>query len=362
MVVNEKGTTTTAATVTTNAAQAGATFTVATFDMPALDATATYVLVRDMAVSVTAYAGDDATATYRHRVEFNNNQYKPAGITSLLQVMALFHVKDVIDAQNPKDLTSGTDYTLSFLDADNNESLPTTFDFAPGAYTVKVTGIGNYDGFTESVNQFTLYCGYEVGTVAPGEFATFYRNEPLSADGNDIEIYTIKSVTGTAAVLTKLTNAPSNTPLLVFNKGSQEKSLVLIRDNEEPASTPDVYVGFQGTQTGTQLSASTDTQKNFIFNGKKLVYVKDAIAIPANKCWVEVGNTNARSLDLVFEEEENLTGIDSLTPDPSPLRATLLPSGGRTGEGSIYMLDGRKVGSTLKKGIYIQNGKKIVIK
>ncbi len=44
------------------------------------------------------------------------------------------------------------------------------------------------------------------------------------------------------------------------------------------------------------------------------------------------------------------TGI-SLTPAPSP-----------EGEGSIYSLDGRKVESATKKGVYIQNGKKVIIK
>jgi hypothetical protein len=45
------------------------------------------------------------------------------------------------------------------------------------------------------------------------------------------------------------------------------------------------------------------------------------------------------------------TGI-SLTPNPSP-----------KGEGSIYSLDGRKLnGQPTRKGVYIKNGKKTVIK
>lgn len=45
------------------------------------------------------------------------------------------------------------------------------------------------------------------------------------------------------------------------------------------------------------------------------------------------------------------TGIRSLTPDPSPI-----------GEGSIYTLDGRRISQPAKKGVYVKNGKKVIIK
>ena len=44
------------------------------------------------------------------------------------------------------------------------------------------------------------------------------------------------------------------------------------------------------------------------------------------------------------------TGIDSLTPSPSP-----------KGEGSVYNLNGQRVANP-SKGLYIVNGKKVVIK
>ena len=68
---------------------------------------------------------------------------------------------------------------------------------------------------------------------------------------------------------------------------------------------------------------------------------------------------NSYLFDDIGLSEGGATGI-SLTPSPSP-----------TGEGSIYDLLGRKVGqrsefgiqnSELKKGLYIINGKKVVIK
>ena len=58
---------------------------------------------------------------------------------------------------------------------------------------------------------------------------------------------------------------------------------------------------------------------------------------------------SARMFAMDFGEGET-TGI-SLTPAPSP-----------QGEGSIYTLDGRRISKATQKGVYIQNGKKLIIK
>ena len=60
---------------------------------------------------------------------------------------------------------------------------------------------------------------------------------------------------------------------------------------------------------------------------------------------------NAASFNLDFGNGET-TGINSLTSEPSS-----------NGEGSIYSLDGRRLSSKpAQKGVYIVNGKKMVIK
>ena len=58
---------------------------------------------------------------------------------------------------------------------------------------------------------------------------------------------------------------------------------------------------------------------------------------------------SARMFAMDFGEGET-TGI-SLTPAPSP-----------KGEGSIYTIDGRRISKATQKGVYIQNGKKLIIK
>ena len=74
----------------------------------------------------------------------------------------------------------------------------------------------------------------------------------------------------------------------------------------------------------------------------------------AHKAWLVLPNTvSAQFFGLPDFDDEEQTGISSLTPDPSP-----------KGEGSdYYTLDGRKInGKPTKKGIFINNGRKVVIK
>ena len=99
----------------------------------------------------------------------------------------------------------------------------------------------------------------------------------------------------------------------------------------------------------------------FLGNGNTLYYPLSGASIGACRAYFQLNGITAgdpaspapvRAFVLRFGDEENTTGILSLTPAPSP-----------KGEGSIYTLDGRKLqGKLSQRGIYINNGKKIVIK
>ena len=325
----------------------------ATFAMPAFDATAEYELVRDMAYQVNAYVGTTPDADYRHRVEMvSENLYKPVNITDDAQLIALFPVIDVIDAQNPKALTYGTDYTVTIVDANLNEIAIGEFSFAPGTYTVNVTGIGDYDGQIASSNEFTLFMGYEI-TVPAGEFATFYKDEPLYADpvtSTDAKLYTIASVTDDKAVLSDaIETAPKNTPLLVYNAGELDNTFLLIPANAEPDEAITVAHEFVGTLEATTIAASTEALNNYALNGKQFAWVMNAIEVAANKCWLQIpsGEVTARNIKLVFGDATSIEN-GKLTMDNEA--------------GAIYDLSGRKVNAPSKKGIYILNGRKVVIK
>ena len=326
--------------------------TEASFKMPQYDVTATYTLKRDLSVETQVTVGDDHDAQPRYRVQKQGNTFQPVGMDQA-QVMALFRVHDQIEDQ---DLAAVQDYTVQIYAVDI-EGQPTgdaitfqNFTYAPGQYIVKAQGQGNYTGQTTESNIFTLYQGYEI-VVAANEYATYYKDEALYIEDEDAQLYTITSVTDTEAVLSERSDAmPSNTPMLVYNKSNETKTILLI-----PCAEPDMDITvapeFKGTLTGTTIAASTDAQTNYAFNGKQFVWVKDALEVGPNKAWLEVPTgdfaAGARAINLVFGETTKITttNLTNIT------------------NGDWYDLNGRKLqGIPTKKGIYIMNGRKVVVK
>ena len=329
--------------VTTNAAEEGATFTEASFDMQTDDVTVNYELVRDMSVQMSATMGD-GTDGYRIRIKKDGNDYVPVNTEDML-----ISVTDELDDKHP-DLTVNTDFTLlvqkkgegdTWTDLSNEDKL------SVGTFRYKVTGVGNYDGTIYS-NEFKLFEGYEL-KIAAGEYATYYKDEALYVEDEDAKLYTITTVGNETATATELTVAAANTPLLVKNNAAEAKTILLI---PTITATPDdvtPYEGFKGTLEATQIAASTATQNNYALNGKEFVWVMDAIDIAANRAWLEIPatTTNSRALTIVFGDVTGLTTANIA----------------KAMNGDWYDLNGRKLqAAPTKKGVYILNGKKVVVK
>ena len=349
--------------VTLNEAKTEATLE----SMPTSDLTVDYELVRDMGYKV-AFSGVPTRA--RLAKDGNGKFHFADGLT--------FQLLDNIDAANPKDITSAegitfmvgeveavdfegnTFYQLNKVYQLNKETLVPLADFLAdahlGNYAIcAVASTGEYDGSFSS-GMITLFQGYEV-EVAAKEFITYYKDEPLYADTEtsaDAELYTISSVSGDQAVLSAaIETAPSLTPLLIFNNSDEAKTFLLIPASEEPNLQLTVAPEFQGTLTGTTIAASTENVTNYALNGKAFVFVKNAIEVGANKAWLSINTgvpSAARTIDLVFGDGET-------TSLPQPLLKE------RSHVDAWYTLDGRKLDKMpTKKGVYLFNGKKVVVK
>ena len=86
----------------------------------------------------------------------------------------------------------------------------------------------------------------------------------------------------------------------------------------------------------------------YVCNGKQFVPVRTAGTIAANRCWLQIGSiAEARALNIVIGDEA--TGITDATATAN--------------DADFYDLNGRKLnGEPTRKGVYIQNGRKVVIK
>ena len=313
----------------------------ASFQMPQYDVTATYTLKRDMTVDVAGEMAD------RIRIQMVGNAYQAVDATQMNPV-----VKDNLETNSPVTLTVTTDYTLQLQkqsDTNADEWTDATA-LSVGTFRYKITGAGNYSGICYS-EEFALFQGYEV-TVPAGECVTYYKDEALYVEDENAELYTIASVTATEAQLSsKIEVAPANTPLLVYNKSTEDKTFLLIPTTDKQPAEVAVAKEFKGTLTAGEIPASTTSVDYYALNGKAFVWVKYAIEIGANKCWLQIGNQPAttRANTRSITGGGDTTGIDAVDSEQ------------RTDD-SYYDLQGRKVLNPTKKGIYIKNGKKVVVR
>ena len=339
--------------------------TEASFDMPTFDTDVDYELVRDMSVQMQALVGDDAAKEPRYRVQWNDEKetFEPAELKPE-QVLALFSVNDLIEKQA---LKQSTDYFVSIyaVDAEGNPTGNamdfTNFTFAPGRYCVTATGGlgGPYDGTTAPSNIFELYQGYQV-VIPAGEYVTYYKDEAVrleEADKNDIELCTITAVEDGKAVLSNNFDAmKANTPFLLKNTTSEEKTILLIPCNE-PDLAVTVAKEFKGTEGPCVFSEELMATGDFyVCNGKEFIKVRGAGTLAANKAYLFVeGNNTPASIPFrrsIGGEGEGTTSIDNLNVNDNL----------NDNEATWYDLNGRKLnGKPAQKGIYIKNGKKVVV-
>lgn len=337
--------------------------TEASFEMPTYDMTVDYELVRDMSVSMTTKIGD-GTDGYRIRLQKNEQtgKYEPAEMT-VQQLIALVKVHDAIEDYDLTFGVLGANCIVNIYAAnDENQATgdPITYqNLTPGRYIAKaVAATGSaYEGETAMSNIFVLYEGYEV-VIPAGEYATFYKDEAVrvnEADKENFKLYTVSSVSGDKATLSDAVDAmPKNTPMLVYNSTNETKTVLLI-----PCDEPDLAITvadqFLGTLTDkTFIDADMAAADYYVCNGKQFVKVRGAGTLGANKAYLKFVTNQQQSapqyISISGDLGEGTTRIDNLNVNDNE-------------NGEWYDLNGRKLnGKPAQKGIYIKNGKKVVVR
>lgn len=211
---------------------------------------------------------------------------------------------------------------------------------------VRMAKSSNSNGCFFGLKQITLYNGYRFATTATSNIdnvATFSASKPVTFSSDATAYIAINSDN------TQVTLSPLNGALAAGQGAIVSK-----------ATTGDIYAYVSAETTDSrnnQLVGSGDATKEltdgnyYIFNKKGEEAVFSPLSntnttLAANKAALKTATTGGQALTLDFG---SVTGINTAT--------TAMPATNTT-----FDLSGRKVSGKLPAGLYIKNGKKLLIK
>ena len=218
------------------------------------------------------------------------------------------------------------------------------------------------EGGAEANDGFTLRVDWKTFELAidSKRFATFYSDmniEFAEKPAEGVGLYTISSIDAdrSTATVTPISGIiPAGTPMLVYNGTEQKQTAKLIVTLDNAQGAIDRAPQFMGTADDHEFTADDMAAADYyaLSGGKAFAPVKGAGTLGANQCWLQFDKQeipSARQFTLVFDET---TGVSEKGIVNSEEFATA----------TWYDLNGRKVAAPTKKGIYVNNGRKVVIK
>lgn len=251
----------------------------------------------------------------------------------------------------------GTEYRLYDSSTDDDE----------GYVSYKKTGEGYQNWKFVPVDTESNYIGLKP-TVQVGDsyYGTLYANYSFKVASEGICVYVVDGVKEGAFQLQEITDEikPGQTPLL-FKCSSSDPAQNKIIPVADIVSGPDnnkmggtyfaritghkVNVRYDET-TMRVLGKNADGELAFITGSKE--NLTKSHYIPANTCWLNVPTGLTGDFKYV-SREDYATGIRDVKTD----------SKANSTDDAIYTLTGTRTSDkNLRPGIYIQNGKKLVIK
>ena len=196
-------------------------------------------------------------------------------------------------------------------------------------------------------------------TTGHTDVAAFVAGSPLKAGGGDYgtSTYHIKmtSIDEKGGVSGNYGYVPSNTSVLlkVLDKESTGADFYYTigeKDNQTYTVTPNIMTGV--TVNPTTVAASTAAPVYVMQEGVFRKVTADITEFPVHKAYFKVGSLPAGAKAMLVFDDGSTTGIGSLTADDNDK--------GKNAN-IYYNLNGQRVGHP-HHGVFIHNGKKVVIK
>lgn len=186
---------------------------------------------------------------------------------------------------------------------------------------------------TFSIINRTLEVGKDVQFAEGQKWASLYTTTESLNLPEGVMAYIVTEVSATAATVTPINYVPKNVPVFLENGST------VTTDNASAEGNL-----LRGTSEQTAVSSILGTV--FGLHNNKLMRVTSG-SIPAGRAYLVTDEPQARELSIVFDTD--ITGIRMANVSTAD-------------DDNWYTMDGRKLQQKpVKKGVYIRNGKKVVI-
>ena len=198
-------------------------------------------------------------------------------------------------------------------------------------YTIKATNSNNCQ-----ISKIEVYGdGCEAGLVGDAGWATYVTTAPVAyLDG---DAFAVTSV-GSAVELTSVTSVPTGTPVLL--KGASQKTAALL--DAEPAAITNKLAVSDGTKGTNDFVLAKHSGKVGFYKWTGAALADGKVYLPASEV------SSAR--DFIGFDSDDVTGVNNINSDAKTIF-----------NGDFFNLAGQRVAKPAK-GLYIVNGKKVIIK
>ena len=238
------------------------------------------------------------------------------------------------DYELESELEYGKDFTISYT---NNVNV--------GTATATITGMGNYQGTL--TYDFKIVREMYITFSETNAWVSYYAEEDLQIPAG-LKAYIVKSVTGNSVVVDEVTYIPQHEGvLLTYEEVAPEGAIFA---EAYTGATQEFANLLQGCSELTSVETLTaDGSSIYVLYNDEFVKTTKG-SIKPFRCYLELGAQVAAAEGRLSIVEDN---------DVTALK--LVNSEERIVNSEVYDLQGRKVNQPAK-GLYILNGKKVVIK
>ena len=207
------------------------------------------------------------------------------------------------------------------------------------------------DAFNKIKNGATVTMNLAAAEVEGAHWTTFYNNYGNFQADENTEVYK-GAVSESKLVLTAISDKIVNAGNAVILKSTGNPVMTLTTTNSSDDFTDNAL---KGLSERTEIATSAYSANTIYVMGNKSnkfgFHKYTGAYMPANKAFLALGSGSSAPLRMVIDDDEETTGVASMADGIDDMSDVW------------YTLDGRKLNSKpTTKGLYIVNGKKVMIK